>query len=83
MEGLYIDHAPNMAAPSGNLDFPSKMQALVKEAKGQQSYVYKQVDVPEPGPGELLVKVSRVGICGSDIHFYKWTSGTNKRIIVI
>ena len=50
------------------------MKALVKETKGK-SYVYKDVPVPEPGPGELLVKPIKVGLCGSDIHFYDWTSG--------
>lgn len=28
------------------------------------------VPVPEPGPGEVLLKVSRCGICGSDLHWY-------------
>lgn len=50
------------------------MKALVKETK-DKSYVYKDVPVPEPGPGELLVKPIKVGLCGSDIHFYDWTSG--------
>lgn len=27
-------------------------------------------EVPEPGPGEELVRVSAVGICGSDLHWY-------------
>ncbi len=26
--------------------------------------------VPEPGPGEVLVRVTAVGICGSDLHWY-------------
>lgn len=26
--------------------------------------------VPDPGPGEVLVRVDAVGICGSDIHYY-------------
>jgi L-iditol 2-dehydrogenase len=26
--------------------------------------------VPEPRPGEVLVKVERVGICGSDLHYF-------------
>ena len=26
--------------------------------------------VPEPGPGEVLVRLRAVGICGSDVHFY-------------
>jgi len=25
---------------------------------------------PSPGPGELLLKVASVGICGSDVHYY-------------
>ena len=27
--------------------------------------------VPEPGPGQMLVKIDYVGICGTDIEFYK------------
>lgn len=28
-------------------------------------------DVPEPGPGELLIKVMASGICGTDLHIYR------------
>jgi len=27
-------------------------------------------DVPTPGPGEVLVRMERGGICGSDLHYY-------------
>ncbi len=27
--------------------------------------------VPEPGPGEVLVRVGSVGVCGSDVHYYE------------
>ncbi len=27
--------------------------------------------VPEPGPGQVLVNVRAVGICGSDVHYYE------------
>ena len=27
--------------------------------------------VPEPAPGEVLVQVAAVGICGSDVHYYE------------
>jgi len=27
-------------------------------------------DPPEPGPGEVTVRVRAVGICGSDMHYY-------------
>ena len=29
-----------------------------------------QVPVPAPGPGEVLLRVQRIGVCGSDIHVY-------------
>lgn len=27
--------------------------------------------VPDPGPDQVLIKVSAVGICGSDVHYYE------------
>ena len=27
--------------------------------------------IPQPGPGEVLVKIQCVGICGSDLHYYE------------
>src|SRR6478735_6353969 len=27
--------------------------------------------VPNPGPGEVLVQIGSVGICGSDVHYYR------------
>ncbi|XP_065912484.1 L-threonine 3-dehydrogenase-like [Dysidea avara] len=50
---------------------PSTMKALVKEQEGP-SYQYKDVPVPSPGDGDLLVKVRKVALCGSDINVYKW-----------
>ena len=31
----------------------------------------KERDIPVPGPGEVLIRVEYVGICGSDLHFYE------------
>ncbi len=31
----------------------------------------RSVPMPEPGPGEVLVRVRNCGICGSDLHFFK------------
>ncbi len=31
----------------------------------------EEVGIPSPGPDEVLVKVKRVGICGSDVHYYE------------
>ena len=31
----------------------------------------EEMDVADPGPGEVLVKVAMGGICGSDLHYYR------------
>ena len=30
----------------------------------------RETAVPQPGPGQVLVRVRAVGICGSDVHYY-------------
>jgi L-iditol 2-dehydrogenase len=32
--------------------------------------VFREVETPKPGAGQALVKIMRVGVCGSDIHVY-------------
>lgn len=34
------------------------------------------VDVPEPGPGEVLVRIGGAGACHSDLHVMEWPEGT-------
>jgi 2-desacetyl-2-hydroxyethyl bacteriochlorophyllide A dehydrogenase len=36
------------------------------------------IPVPQPGRGELLVKVAACGICGSDLHIYEWELGAER-----
>lgn len=43
----------------------------------------RHVDVPQVGPGELVIDVQAVGICGSDVHGYKGTTGRRKPPIVM
>ena len=31
---------------------------------------FQEIPTPEAGPGEVLVKIEKIGICGSDIHVY-------------
>lgn len=32
---------------------------------------FREVPVPEPGDGQVLVKIMEIGVCGSDIHVYR------------
>lgn len=45
----------------------TKMQAAVVEQFGKP-LVLKEVDVPTPGPGEILVKTEACGVCHTDLH---------------
>jgi D-arabinitol dehydrogenase (NADP+) len=45
------------------------MRAVVYDAPRQ--FEVKDVPIPEPGPGEILVKVLETGICGTDLHIHE------------
>lgn len=45
-----------------------KMKVCVLTGKQQLEWVER--DIPQPGPGELQIKLEYVGVCGSDLHFY-------------
>ncbi|QMV42774.1 zinc-dependent alcohol dehydrogenase [Cohnella cholangitidis] len=45
--------------------------------------VVKEVDMPEPGNNEVLIKVKAAGICGSDIHTYKGLHPFRKPPVII
>lgn len=48
---------------------PSTMQAVV--CYGPEDYRLETVDVPTPGPDEILTKVELCGICMGDIKTYR------------
>ena len=35
-----------------------------------------EIPTPEPGPGEVLVRVAGAGLCHSDLHLMHWRAGT-------
>ena len=46
------------------------IQELMPEPK---KITFREVPVPKPGPDQVLVKIKRIGICGSDIHVFHGT----------
>ncbi len=44
------------------------MDYIVCERPGQ--FLLKQKDTPRPDSGQALVKIERVGVCGTDLHAY-------------
>jgi threonine 3-dehydrogenase len=57
------------------------MKALVKSKKETGLWLE---DVPKPtvGPNDVLVKVRKTGICGTDIHIYNWDAWSQRTINV-
>ncbi|WP_432009762.1 NAD(P)-dependent alcohol dehydrogenase [Streptomyces cucumeris] len=50
-------------------DIPDAMRAAVLCAPRRLEI--QRRPVPRPGPGQVLVRVEAVGICGSDVHYYE------------
>lgn len=46
------------------------IQQLMTEPK---HITFREVPVPKPGPDQVLVKIKRIGVCGSDIHVWHGT----------
>lgn len=46
------------------------MKAKAIRYYGPKDVRYEDVDVPEPGPGEVLIKVKAAGFCGTDLEVY-------------
>ena len=45
------------------------MKRIVLEAP--ERFAVQEVEAPRPGPGEALVRIGKVGVCGSDVHLYR------------
>ncbi len=57
------------------------MKALVK-SKPEKGIWLAEQPRPEPGPNDVLIKVARTAICGTDIHIYNWDDWAAKTIPV-
>nr|WP_265595507.1 L-threonine 3-dehydrogenase [Verrucomicrobium sp. BvORR106] len=57
------------------------MKALVK-AKSEPGLWLEDVPVPTVGINDVLIRVHKTGICGTDLHIYKWDDWARKTIPV-
>ena len=58
---------------------PKTMDALVKTSPGTGLRLM-EVPVPSPGPGEILIKIRKTAICGTDVHIYNWDEWSARTI---
>jgi threonine 3-dehydrogenase len=57
----------------------AKMKAVAK-IRAEPGAELIDVDIPTPGPNEVLVKVLATSICGTDLHIYEWNTWAQQRI---
>lgn len=47
------------------------MKSLIK-AKAAPGIWMSEIETPDYGPNDVLIKIKKTAICGTDIHIYKW-----------
>ncbi len=57
------------------------MKALVK-SKSEVGLWLEDVPMPEVGPMDVLIKINKTSICGTDVHIWKWDKWAQKTIPV-
>ena len=57
------------------------MRALVKQ-KPEPGIWLEQIPVPAPGHNDVLIRVHKTAICGTDIHIYNWDDWARRTIPV-
>jgi len=58
-----------------------RMKALVK-SKPEQGLWFEEVPVPEVGKNEVLIKIFKTAICGTDVQIWNWNKWAQKMIPV-
>jgi threonine 3-dehydrogenase len=57
------------------------MKALAKMERGPE-LVLTDVEMPAMGHNDVLIRIQKTGICGTDIHIWKWDEWARKTIPV-
>jgi len=57
------------------------MKALVK-SKAEEGLWLEDIPKPEVSDNDVLIRVLKTGICGTDVHIYKWDSWAQQNIKV-
>jgi len=57
------------------------MKAIVK-LKPEKGIWMEEVPIPQIGPNDVLIKIKKTAICGTDIHIYNWDEWSQNTIPV-
>ncbi|MDP9017016.1 MAG: L-threonine 3-dehydrogenase [Candidatus Eremiobacteraeota bacterium] len=71
--------ASHSAASSHADGVPASMKALRKLAP-EPGFALQEISVPKIGPSDVLIRVEKMGVCGTDQHIYSWDKWAQNRI---
>jgi len=71
------DPAADVKRGAGTI--PETMRALVK-TRPEAGAELREMPVPVPGPGEVLIRVEAASLCGTDLHIYRWDDWAKGRL---
>ncbi len=57
----------------------NKMKALIK-SRPEKGLWMEEAPVPEPGLNDVIIKVKKSAICGTDLHIYEWDQWSQRTI---
>jgi len=56
------------------------MKAIVKHRPEEGGLILADVPVPTPGENEVLIRIKKTAICGTDVHIYNWDEWAQRTI---
>ena len=58
------------------------MKALVKSRRAEGIWMVQDAPLPEVGVHDVLIRISKTAICGTDVHIYNWDAWSERTIPV-
>jgi scyllo-inosose 3-dehydrogenase len=65
---LHAEWAPKPDFVLGSKDIDGRQTYLGSKVWRHPTMKIESIDIPQPGPGQVLIEVKACGICGSDVH---------------
>src|SRR6266567_6000880 len=57
----------------------NSMPALQKQS-ACKGFALNEVPLPEAGKNDVLIRIQKTGICGTDVHIYTWDEWASRRV---
>lgn len=55
---------------------------ILSKLKAEVGIWLSEIEIPKPAHDEVLIKIKKTAICGTDLHIYKWDEWAQKTISV-